>query len=112
MLFPIVSTFSLAIILGFSFVSFVLRKSKTSGVVTALHFLLIASALILLWHYFMNNAPGLTESFILLTVALGSMGMLYAREIASYTLPRWLVLAHGAFSILGIAFLVVVQLSR
>lgn len=112
MLFPILSSFSLAVILGFSFVSFVLRSRETRRAITVLHFLLIASSIVLMWLYLMSNAPGPAESMILLIVALGSAGILYAREIASYRLPRWLVVTHGLFSIVGIALLLIAEMSK
>lgn len=112
MIFSLVSAFSLAVILGFSFVSFVSRGNGRGYVTTVLHALLMVSALLLLWSYVMDDSPGPWESMVLVLVAFGSAGVLYAREFIELKMPRWLVVAHGLFSFTGLALLLIAEFSK
>lgn len=112
MLYYIVSALSLAVILAFSFVSFVLRAHQPNIFVTLLHGLLMCGATVLLWLFLVRNRPGATEAVVLLMVACGSALILFAREFGLFRVPRWLVVTHSVFSIIGLMLLLVVECSR
>lgn len=112
MLYYIMSALSLAVILAFSFVSFVLRADRPNTAVTMLHGLLMCGATVLLWLFLVHDRPGAAEAVVLLIVACGSALILFAREFGLFRVPRWLVVTHNIFSIIGLMLLLVLECSR
>ena len=112
MMFSLVSAFSLAVILGFFVVSFVARENRHVPATAMLHAAVMVSAVLLLWSYVMIDSPGRLESTVLVLVAFGSVGVLYARDFIELKMPRWLVVAHSLFSFAGLALLLIAELSK
>jgi hypothetical protein len=105
MLYTIIGFFSLAAILGLLLLSYILRSKETPKGVAILHGLLAATGLVLLIVYTTQHNPRPIESAVLFTIAATGGIIVFSRDIANKTIPRWLAVVHGLVAVAGFVFL-------
>lgn len=103
---------ALAAILGFAFVSFIVRKREAAWTVLLFHTLLICCGAVLLVLYAFSKTPGVLDSIILLSVALASGMVVFGEAFSGRQIPRWCVLTYNVASAGGLGLLLLNEMAR
>jgi hypothetical protein len=104
-IYGIIGLFSLGALLGMYLLVLILQSKQTPKSVAFIHGLFVATALIMLIIYAVNNGPGLMESIVLFVMAaVGGLTLIY-RDVTGKSMPKWLAIGHGLLAIAGFVFL-------
>lgn len=107
MLITAIILFSIAALLGFYLLSFVLKNKNTPKGIAFIHGPLAATGLIILIIYAFFNSPSPIVSIILF--ALAAMGgiMLIYRDLTGKSVPKWMAIGHGLTAVIAFIFLLI-----
>jgi peptidoglycan/LPS O-acetylase OafA/YrhL len=105
MLNTAIGFFALAAILGMLLLSYVLGDKKTPKGIALIHGPVAATGIILLLIYTFKQTPSPIESLILFVIAALGGIILFYRDIAGKSVPKWLAVAHGLIAVCGFLIL-------
>lgn len=99
--------FTLAAILGFYLLSFVLQNKETPKGVAFTHGPLAAMGLIILIIYAFTHHPKPIVSIVLFVLAAFGGLMLIYRDLTGKSVPKAMAIGHGLTAVVGYLFLIV-----
>lgn len=108
MLITTIILFALAAVLGLILLTKVLKDEKTPKAVVYSHGAAAAIALVLLIIAYMNQGDTLlmTSVLIFIVAALGGF-VLFAKDLAQKTIPKWLAIVHALAAVTAFVLLLV-----
>ncbi len=112
MIYTAIAFFALAAILGLLLLSYILRGKETPKGVAIGHGLLAATGLVLLIIYATSHTPRPMESVVLFVIAATGGFIVFTRDMANKSLPKWLPVAHGLIAVAGFVFLLLFAFNR
>jgi len=98
--------FSIAILLGFYLLSFVLQNKNTPKGIAFIHGPIAAFGLIILIVYAIVHSPKPLLSILLLTLAAIGGLVLISLDLMGKTIPKIFAIGHGLIALLGFFLLV------
>lgn len=98
--------FTIAALLGFYLLSFVLQNKQAPRVVAFTHGPLAATGLIILIIYALSHHPKPIVSIVLFVLAAFGGLMLIYRDLTGKSVPKALAMGHGLTAVVGYLFLI------
>jgi hypothetical protein len=111
-LYLIAGLFALGALIGMYLLSLILRNKQTPKLVSFIHGIFVAAALVLLIFYAVRHGPGLVESIVLMVMAAIGGIVIITRDLTGKTLPKWLTIGHGLIAIAGFALLLIYMFGK